>query len=520
MAPHDDISSAEPLVRAALENDLDRLRQIFNDCSQGERARSLTSAAAVGHEEVVRELLSLGVDPNEPAELVGLSAAAPPLYFALIRGHHAIARLLVDGGAAMDATEPSSGHSILTELVHDSAPIATLAAALDLGADVNDGGLSGYTPLGAAFYRSRGAVAKWLVENGADPNKGRTTWDAFTFSGIVPLRLVIEAGADLSRRYQPDVTLLELAAEYNRPLHFDYLLAKRCDPSRLEGDLPLAASAGLTHAVKSLLESGAQAVDQPDRHGRTPLAMAVASNRTEVIRLLLAAGADPNQLFRCNWQEPDWGEMQPFQHQIDAWHEDQSTMLTIAVAQENCVATAMLLDAGADPNLAAGGWTPLHFACANGLEILAEMLLLAGADLEARNEQGNTPLLLAVDWERLTVYRLLREFGADLRAMDEEGFSALATAALTGNAELVQTLLDDGLDPDQTSRDGFTPLMHAAEGCHQEAVCVLLQGGADPSLQDPQGRTPLEIAIEQRGESEPDEDEGWDDLIEILRANS
>ncbi|MFH0947290.1 MAG: ankyrin repeat domain-containing protein [Planctomycetota bacterium] len=520
MAQYDDFSSTEPLVRAALEGNLDRLRQIFHDCSDDEKARSLTGAAAVGHAEIVRELLSLGVDPDKPAEIVGLSAAAPPLYFALLCGMHGVARLLVDAGASMDATEPGNGHSILAELVHDSAPIEILDAALELGADVNDGGLSGYTPLGAALYRSRGAVARWLVGKGADPNKGRTTWDAFTFSGIVPLRLVIEAGADIGRRYLPDVTLLELAAEYNRPLHFDYLLAKGCDPSRLEADLPLASSAGLTHAVKSLLAKGEQAVDQPDRHGRTPLAMAVASDRTEVVRLLLEAGADPNQLFVCEWQEPDWGEMQLFHHHISSWHEDQSSMLAIAVCQENYVATAMLLDAGADPNLTASSWTPLHFACANGLEILAEMLLLGGAGLEARNEQGNTPLLLAVDWEKPRVYQVLKQYGADLRAVDEEGFTALAIAALNGNAELVQALLDDGLDPDQANQDGFTPLMQAAEGCQLETVRVLLRRGADPSLRDSKGRTALDLAIEQGNECEPEDDAEWDDLVEFLRTNS
>ena len=520
MANKDRHASAEPLVQAALENNLDLLRQSFPESSRDERVWALANAAAQGHVAAVRELLALEVDPNGQTEIQGLAQVAPPLYQALRHGHSAIARMLVEAGARTDATEPLNGHSMLAELVHDFAPLAILGEALELGADVNDGGRSGYTPLGAALYRSRSAVAQWLVERGADPNQGRTIWDAFTFGGIVPLRLVIEAGADIGQRHGHGRTLLELAAEYNRPLHFDYLLSKGSDLSTIEQSLPLAASAGLTHAVSNLLAEQGQPVDQPDRHGRTPLAMSVASNRTDVIRTLLEAGADPNQRFRCQWQEPDWGAMQAFHHQLEAWDEDQASLLTIAVFQENHVATALLLDAGADPNIASCGWTPLHFACVQGHPALAELLLLGGADPEVRNEQGNTPLLIAVDCEQLKAFRVLREFGANLHALDEEGYSALATAALKGHAELVRTLLDEGLDPNQPTRSGFTPLMNAAEACHLEAVCALLRSGADPTLRDPEGRTALDIATQLRDAGEPGDEEEWDGLLKILGAQS
>lgn len=520
MAGNASSSAIEPLVRAALDGDLERLRRRYPASGDDERARALANAAAAAKEDSVRELLSLGADPNRPAEIVGYGFVAPPLYFALRHGRPAIARRLVESGADIDATEPRTGHPIVSELVHDGCPLEILEVALDLGADLDGVGRSGYTPLCAALDRGRSGAARWLVEQGADPNVGRCAQEALRGGGIGAWRLLLEAGLDLDRRYEPDVTLLELAAEYNRPEVFDYLRARGGDPSSLEPDLPLAASAGLESAVRRLIEEDAHPVDRPDRHGRTPLAMAVASGRTEVVRFLLEVGAEPNQQFRCEWREPDWGGLQSGDHPIDFFHEDHAGMLEGAVRRGDLVAAALLLDAGADPNAAPATWTPLHFAGAQGDSGLVELLLLAGADLEARNAQGNTPLLIAVDSGQRGVLGALREAGADLFAVDEEGHDALAVAALGNRAELVEILVEAGLDPNRANHEGQTPLMLAAEMGSHEALRTLLRNGADPSRRDPEGRTALDLAIETRDALFADDPEEWDAMIGDLRANS
>ena len=507
----------EPLVQAALEDDLQRVQELFLLSPPEEQAGCLVNAAALGHFAIVEELLGRGVDPNAQAALHGLDGVAPALFFALYQEQFSIARLLVKSGANPSATEPNHGHSILAELVHDYAPIETLEIAMELGAPIDDQGESGYTPLGAALYRSRIAVAQWLIRAGAEPNHDRTISDALSFGGIVPLRMVLEAGADLNRRHESGATLLELAAEYNRPLHLNYLLWKGCDPSRLEQDLPLACSAGLVDAVRKLLIQDPHSVERPDRHGRTPLAMAAASNQTEVIRILLEADADPNQRFNCKWAPPDWGAMAAADHQLEAWNEDRASMLSLAVHYGNCVAAALYLDAGADPNLQdTGGWTPLHLACAGGFRELAELLITSGAELEALNEQVNTPFLIAVEWNRREVIRCLQSFHVDLTVVDGEGFSGLASAALHGHAELARELLDLGLDPDQRTTSGETPLMLAASNCHVELVRILLTHGADRSLKDPEGRTALQLAFQEREDLDEDELEDFNALLSLF----
>jgi ankyrin repeat protein len=88
-----------------------------------------------------------------------------------------------------------------------------------------------------------------------------------------------------------------------------------------------------------------------------------------------------------------------------------------------------LLDAGADPNAAdADGMTPLHFAAAQGSVDVVRLLLDAGADPNAKSANGETPLYVAVrntTPAALGVMRLLRERGADPTVETAKGSSAL-----------------------------------------------------------------------------------------------
>jgi ankyrin repeat protein len=72
----------------------------------------------------------------------------------------------------------------------------------------------------------------------------------------------------------------------------------------------------------------------------------------------------------------------------------------------------VLLAHGADVRSEAAGWAPPHLAAGNGSLELAEVLLAAGADLEARGPDGRTPLAIAVERRHEGVASLLRRHGA------------------------------------------------------------------------------------------------------------
>ena len=145
-----------------------------------------------------------------------------------------------------------------------------------------------------------------------------------------------------------------------------------------------------------------------------------------------------------------------------------------------------LLTNGADVNAAQGdGMTALHWAAERGDVAMTEMLLYAGANLEATTRIGNyTPLHLAAKLGHAPVIEFLLQGGSDPNdATTTGGATPLHFAAASGSAEAVQSLLDHGADIDarETAR-GQTPLMFAAAYNRVETVTALLQRGADAAM--------------------------------------
>lgn len=157
------------------------------------------------------------------------------------------------------------------------------------------------------------------------------------------------------------------------------------------------------------------------RHPKlSPLQQAILRNKPEVTALLLEAGADPNQV-----------------------DDSQRTPLHLAVERGSTAVAAELFNYDIDPNTwDQGGWTPLHNAAAkNNLE-MAKILLDGGADPQVRSKLGGTPL---------------------------------HEAAASGSAELVRLFLSAGIDPQTVSKEGVTALDLARQYGNEEAEAVLLE---------------------------------------------
>jgi len=198
----------------------------------------------------------------------------------------------------------------------------------------------------------------------------------------------------------------------------------------------------------------------------------------------------------------------------------------------------------------ADGTTPLHWAVVSGDGAIVDLLLKAGADVNARNRYGITPLALAAQNGDLEVMKRLVEAGGDVNATRTAGDSILMTAARTGNADAVRLLVRHGADVNahestmgesalawaaaenhaavvaalaesgadlngrsdalafpefqwqglsmvkaRLPRGGWTPLMHAARQGALEGVRALVDHGANLNLRDPDGMTALVAAI-------------------------
>ena len=124
-----------------------------------------------------------------------------------------------------------------------------------------------------------------------------------------------------------------------------------------------------------------------------------------------------------------------------------------------------------------------------GSDSAIEVLLEAGADPNAVDREGWTPLLLAAKSGSERAVKALLEAGVDPNAVDREGWTPLLLAAKSGSERAVKALLEAGVDPNAVDEDGWTPLLSAADADKgsEGAVKVLLESGADPNAADKNG---------------------------------
>lgn len=192
-----------------------------------------------------------------------------------------------------------------------------------------------------------------------------------------------------------------------------------------------------------------------------------------------------------------------------------------------------LLAQGAEVNAKNNlGWTPLMFATVNGYADSVRSLLQAGADLNVKDPlTGGTVLLLGVARGHSDVVRVLLEGGADPNLEIEDGSTALMAAAFMGNAEMAQTLLDAGADVNVENKEGKTAWMLATEMGQTDVVQLLEEAGAkrDPSIKpsvDPSVAKQLQAEHEarmRRGRQELDElatrIKASEELLALMREN-
>jgi hypothetical protein len=138
-------------------------------------------------------------------------------------------------------------------------------------------------------------------------------------------------------------------------------------------------------------------------------------------------------------------------------------------------------------------------------------LVESGVDLEARDERGATPLMVAVFANNVEGARILLEHGADPNARvsaPEPSGSAIFFA----DSEMIALLLRYGADVDLRSGHGQTPLWWNAALANVGTVQRLIAAGADVDARDNRGMTPLEAALLNRQQRPPEQ------IAELVKA--
>merc|ERR1719351_334055 len=177
----------------------------------------------------------------------------------------------------------------------------------------------------------------------------------------------------------------------------------------------------------------------------------------------------------------------------------QETPLHLAARYARADAAKKLLDAGADANAQdSTGRTPLHSAVAADAQGVFHILLKnRSTNLNATTEDGTTPLILAARLAIEGMVEQLIEAEADLNFADACGKTALHWAASVNNVEAVNVLLQNGANRDAQDDKDETPLFLAAREGSYQAAKALLDHCANRDITDHMDRLPRDVAQER-----------------------
>jgi ankyrin repeat protein len=297
--------------------------------------------------------------------------------------------------------------------------------------------------------------------------------------------MLIHAGARVSAANDNGATPLHVACMNRGAAMVELLLKAGADANAklLNGETVLmtCTHTGDAASVNALLSHGANVNEQESGHHQSALMWAAAQGHSEVVGILLKAGAD--------------------------FQARSLSYVQTVVGEETQRAGREELNY----DVIRGGSTPLLFAARNGDVASARLLLEAGADPNDALPDGTSALVLAAHSGHGDVGKLLLEKGADPNAFGI-GYAALHAAVLRSEVELVRALLEYGADPNirmtkgtpmrrQTTDYnlpntliGATPYLLAARFVQADAMRILAAGGADTSLAMPDGTSALMAA--------------------------
>src|SRR6516225_3364760 len=365
-----------PLMAASRTGRADAVRLLLsrgsfvNAADPFQEETALMWASAEGHLEVVQALLAAGADPNLKAHVSTLterknadhpSGGFTALMFAVRNGHEDVAKALIQAGADVKATNADGASATIIAIVNDRFDLAK--ELLDLGADPNDGSLYFAVDMHDATTDMRAHDGSRLQPT--HPN-------TLTALGLVK-------------------ALLDLGADVNKPfvgaLHSTTLC---CGESINSSPFYRAATAADVEVLKLMLAHGAKIEWSPAEIkpkdgkpaagrgpnanvGRTPVMAAIKGGKGAPF----AAGPGFNRPGPPPFREP--GSRDPLE------------------------ALKLLLAAGANPNVKApDGTTPLHQAVQLQQVAMVRALAGAGAKLDAVNKDNLTPLLAAEKMKDMT----------------------------------------------------------------------------------------------------------------------
>ena len=394
------------------------------------------------------------------------------------------------------------------------------------GANVNVRLKSGTTALLQACAQRQADIAKILLAHGAD-------WRVCDHNGLTPLLVasdrgapdtlsaLLDKGANVHEPDRKGRAPLVIAVEARQTENVRRLLERGATLQDVAGAVPAplawAAKNGATELL-ALAWSAAPSLRPTDPQCGAALLEAIGSHTPDAVKFLLDKGVPVNPT------GPQQGIPQTMMRQVilPGTNPNTVTMVTTMTVMANgamvASSTPIPLPRGAPrafrPIAPRSFVTPPLVAAAGaGEPAIVKMLLARGANANAADPQGVTPLMRVAQLIASSLYsqpnraarpspsapvanniaiaEMLQAHGAKINAADNIGNTPLAYACEVQNPEMLQWLIRQGAKVNVHFLNTQTPLIRAANLYDPKSIKILLDAGADPNVADANGMTPL-----------------------------
>ncbi|XP_074649135.1 uncharacterized protein LOC141904445 [Tubulanus polymorphus] len=176
--------------------------------------------------------------------------------------------------------------------------------------------------------------------------------------------------------------------------------------------------------------------------------------------------------------------------------EELDNALVRAAVNGNTKSVHVLLENGANPDAAdCDGESPLMLATANSKVSVVRLLLHYGCNVNHRSDHSRNAMHLAAWTGNLYLVKLLLERGGLMNVREKYGDVPLMLATLAGYDEVVEFLIGKKCDVNVVNYDNDSPLHYAARKGHLKCAAALLDAGAKINAQNNWGYTPLMLAV-------------------------
>ena len=443
--------------------------------TDNERRTCLTLAACCGHTETVRYLVGLKVVDVNHTDSYGRTA----LHWAIQEGYRDVMQVLIDAGAGVCVTDNESYTCLTLASVYGHTEIVRYLVGLK-EMDVHHADNNGCTALHWAVQEGPPDVVQVLIDAGADmeakDNRGRSALLRASIAGkIAAVKMLVEAGAGVRFTDTKGATCFTLAANFGHTETVRYLVGlKDVDVNHSQNNgrtaLHHVIHEGHRDVMQVLIDAGAD-IEAKDKKGFSPLLRASILGKFAIVKMLVEAGAD-----------------------VRVTNNRGDTCLILAAISGHTETVRYLAGLkDVDVNHALNnGHTALHWAVHEGPPDVVQVLIDAGADMEAKDDRGRSALLRASISGKIAAVKMLVEAGAGVRFTDTKGATCFTLAAFFGHTETVRYLVGlKDVDVSHSQNNGLTALHHVAHEGHRDVTQVLIDAGADIEAKDGLGFSPL-----------------------------